>query len=91
MNGRNGYFDQNMNRVETSNVQQVGNGAFFQRGNTWIDGGVDQRRLARPDRPRGPVGTPEYSRVIDALTAENRQGALSHSGDILLQIDGKKS
>ena len=87
-NGRNAYFDQNMNRVETSRVQQVTNGAMFQRGNTWIDSGVVHEGSPRTDETVR-VGTPEFSRLADQLIAENRQAALAVRGEILLRVNGR--
>ncbi len=87
-NGRNAYFDQNMNRVETSRVQQVTNGAMFQRGNTWIDSGVVHEGSPRADETVR-VGTPEFSRLADQLIAENRQAALAVRGEILLRVNGR--
>jgi Ca-activated chloride channel family protein len=89
LNGRNAYVDQNMNRVETARVQQVNNGAMFQRGNTWIDSAaIHSRSGPRPDETV-TVGSPEFSRLVDRLLAEERQGVLAVSGEILLRVDGK--
>jgi Ca-activated chloride channel homolog len=88
-NRRNSFYDQNMNRVETSRVQQASDRAFFQRGNTWIDGAaINSRSGGRADEVVR-VGTPEFSRLVDRLVAENRQGVLAVSGEILLRVDGK--
>jgi Ca-activated chloride channel homolog len=87
-NGRNAYFDENMNRVETSRVQQVTKGAMFQRGNTWIDSGAINGGTPRADETVR-VGTPEFLRLADQLIAENRQGALAVQGEILLRINGR--
>jgi Ca-activated chloride channel family protein len=36
-NFRNEFYDENMNRVQVSRVQQVNDRAFFQQGNRWVD------------------------------------------------------
>ena len=79
-NARNAYVDQNMARVETSLVQQIGNGAFFQRGNTWIDSSVvNGGSIGRTDQVI-QVGTPEFAEVVRQLVTEQRQGALTRPG-----------
>ena len=60
LNARNAYLDQNMNRVETTRVQQIGGGAMFRRGNTWIDNNVvNSGSIDRTDQVIH-VGTPEF-------------------------------
>jgi len=88
-NRRNFYFDQNMNRVQVSRVQQINDRAFFQRGNRWIDG--DAINSASGDRPDRTIvaGSPEFSQLLQRLVAENRQGALSMQGEVLLHVDGR--
>lgn len=88
-NHRNEFYDQNMNRVETSRVQQASDRALFQRGGTWIDGNaINSPRGSRVDEVVR-VGSPEFSRLVDQLVAENRQGVLAVSGEILLHVNGK--
>jgi hypothetical protein len=77
-----------MNRVETTRVQQVANGAMFQRGNTWIDGGAVRAGSPRADETVR-VGTPEFARLADQLVSENRQSALAVRGEILLRVGGR--
>jgi Ca-activated chloride channel homolog len=89
LNIDNGYYDQNMNRVSVTTVQQVGDLAFYQRGNRW----VDSRLVTDPAR-QAPVetvviGTEAYRALTTRLAGENRAGAVSLSGEILIQIDGK--
>ena len=88
-NRRNEFFDQNMNRVQLSRVQQINDRAFFQQGNRWIDGrALNSAAPPTPDRTVA-LGSPEFIELLDRLTAENRQGTLSLSGEILLHIDGR--
>ena len=90
LNRSNAYYDQNMNRVQVSRVQQVADQAFFQHGNRWVDGRViNSRRSAEPDKIV-TIGSPEFMELVERLVKENRQGVLSMSGEILLDMDGKK-
>ena len=88
-NRRNEFYDQNMNRVQVSRVQQINDRAFFQQGRRWVDGSaLDGRAPAQPDRTI-VAGSPEFFRLLERLTAENRPGVLSMSGEILLRVDGQ--
>jgi Ca-activated chloride channel family protein len=88
-NRRNEFLDQNMNRVQTTRVQQMNDRGFFQQGNRWIDGSViNARREAQPDRTV-TIGSPEFMEIVDRLVRDNRQGVLSMSGEIVVNIDGR--
>ncbi|MBL7040065.1 MAG: VWA domain-containing protein [Pirellulaceae bacterium] len=85
-NRRNHFFDQNMNRVQITRVQQINDRAFFQRGNRWVDGqAINSATGTQPDRTV-VFGTPEFSQLLQQLVAENRQGALAMSGEVLLRV-----
>jgi len=88
-NRRNEFFDQGMNRVQLSRVQQINDRAFFQQGNRWIDGQALNRAASPTPERTVIVGSPEFMQLLDRLTAENRQGTLSLSGEILLHVDGR--
>jgi hypothetical protein len=88
-NRRNYFFDQNMNRVQITRVQQINDRAFFQRAGRWIDGqAINSTAGTQPDRTV-VVGTPEFSQLLRQLVAENRQGALAMSGEVLLRVDDR--
>jgi len=88
-NRRNWHWDENMNRVQITEVQQINDRAFFQRGNRWIDGNaINNRNGGEPDRTV-VAGSPEFRQLLDRLVAENRQGTLSMSGEIVLHVDGR--
>ncbi len=89
LNRGNVYYDQNMNRVQISRVQQINDRAFFQRGNRWIDGAAINSRAGVEPQRTITVGSPEFMQLAERLTAENRQGTLSMSGEILLHVDGR--
>jgi Ca-activated chloride channel family protein len=91
-NRTNGYFDQNMNRVQVSRVQQVNDRAYFQQGNRWVDSQAVAAGAARQEVKADrvvTVGTPEFDELVDRLVKDNRNGALAMPGDLLLQVDGK--
>lgn len=89
LNRNNSFYDQNMNRVQVARVQQVADQVFFQQDSRWVDGRVlNGRTPAQPDRTV-VVGSPEFMELVDRLTAQNRQGVLAVSGEILLSIDGE--
>lgn len=85
LNARNAYLDDQMHRVETTAVQQIGLCAFFRRGERWIDGCA----IARGDlaeRRVVVIGTSEYAELLRQLDAEGRAAVLSLPGDILVRI-----
>jgi len=85
----NGFWDEKLNRVEISGVQQIGDRAFYQRGKRWIDSSViDQAEKAAPDREI-QFGSEEFLALAQKLASEGRQGCVSFRGEILLQVDGK--
>ena len=89
MNIGNGYYDQNMNRVSISNVQQVNDRAFYQQGTRWIDS-----RLVGDEKSMKPTetvefGSDEFKALVARLAKENRAGSVSLKGEILLDVDGK--
>jgi Ca-activated chloride channel family protein len=88
MNRSNFYFTQNMERVETTNVQQITDRTFFKRNNRWVDANALPDEKAKPDRVV-EFGTPEYYKVVDQLLRDGREGILALSGELLIVIDGK--
>jgi Ca-activated chloride channel family protein len=89
LNRRNYFYDQNLDRVQVTRVQQVNDRAFFQQGNRWVDGqAINAASGAEPDRTV-TVGSPEFMQLFEQLTAQNRQGTLSMQGEVLLRVDGR--
>ncbi len=88
-NRSNFYLTQNMQRVETTNVQQITDRTFFRRNNRWVDASaLPREKEVTPDRTI-EFGTDEFYLLVDRLVAEGRQGILALSGEMLLLIDGK--
>ena len=89
LNVRNNFFDQNMNRVAVSNVQQIGDLAFYRQGGRWVDS-----RAVKPEgvgQPKKVIefGTEEFRQLAHRLAAEGRQGSISLQGDIVIVVDGE--
>ncbi len=85
-NRLNRFYDQNMNRVQITRVQQINDRAFFQQGSRWVDGSaINSDAGIQPDRTV-TIGSPQFMDLLARLTAENRQGTLSMSGEILLRV-----
>lgn len=87
VNGRNSYWDANMNRVSVSNVQQVNDRAFYRQGNRWVDSSVSSANAA-PSRTI-EVGSEEFRRLVGQLAEQNRAGCVALNGEILLRVNGE--
>jgi Ca-activated chloride channel family protein len=89
LNISNSYYDSKMNAVSISNVQQVNDRAFYQRGDRWVDSRLlQQKREAAPDRTV-QFGSEEFRRLALRLAEEGRPGTISLRGDILMVVDGQ--
>jgi len=87
LNGRNRYWDANMNRVEIATVQQIADRAFFRRGTRWVDSRLVEA-TKKPDRVI-EFGSDAFRDLVRRLTDENRQGCVALKGEILLELDGR--
>ncbi|MEN6427635.1 MAG: VIT and VWA domain-containing protein [Phycisphaerales bacterium] len=89
LNLRNFYYDEQLNEVSISAVQQVNDQAYYNRGSQW----VDSRLVSRKDQvtPARVIefGSEEYFDLAHRLAAQNRQGSIALTGDILLMVDGE--
>ncbi len=88
LNRRNGYWDNNLNRVEVSNVQQVHDRAFFRRGKRWVDGRIILGGNLKEDQTIR-YGSVEHLELLHELIKQKRNGVLSLDGEILIQINDK--
>jgi Ca-activated chloride channel homolog len=85
-NGRNSFYDERMNRVSVTNVQQVNDRAFYNRNGRWVDSQVvDREREIKPTKVI-EFGSDEFGRLAERLAAEGRQGSISLRGEILLMV-----
>lgn len=93
LNPRNVYFDEKMNPVESSSVQQVGDRAFWRKGNRWVEGRLMNKRRGRKQMKPSKViqfGSEDYVDLVDRLSSEGRQGTIAMEGDILMELDGEE-
>lgn len=88
-NRRNWFLDKDMNRVQVARVQQMNDRAFFRRGSRWVDGNAINSKAGDKPDSTVKIGSPAFMKLLDRLVADNRQGTLSMSGEIVLRIDGK--
>ncbi|MEW6743957.1 MAG: VIT domain-containing protein [Planctomycetota bacterium] len=90
VDGRNQYWDEKLERVESTTVQQIADRAFFRCGAQWVDSRlVAGNAELRPDEII-ELGSPAHLRLLQELVTENRQGMLSLSGDTLIEHRGKR-
>lgn len=89
LNSSNKMLDAELNEVSISNVQQVSDRAFYKRGNQWIDSRViDEAQTIKPNRTI-TFGSDDYTKLVDRLTTDGRNGCIALKGDILMVIDGE--
>jgi Ca-activated chloride channel family protein len=88
MNRSNFFLTQNMQRVETTTVQQITDRTFFKRNDRWVDANALKNESAKPDQVI-EFGTPEFYKLVDRLVREGREGIMALSGEMLLVIDEK--
>lgn len=89
LNMRNEYYDEKMNRVSITSVQQINDRAYYHRGSRWIDSNlVEKESKIEPTRII-EFGTDEFLKLAEKLAQENRQGSIALRGDILLVVDGE--
>jgi Ca-activated chloride channel family protein len=89
LNIRNRFYDERMNRVEISNVQQMNDRAFYNRNGRWVDSRiVEQEASVKPQRVI-EFNSPEFRDLLARLIRENRAGTVSLNGDILMELDGQ--
>lgn len=96
-NRTNGYVDENMRMVQITNVQQASDRAFFRQNNRWVDtNAINVAKVTTTTPASQPTadvevkfGTPEFDKLLEKLIRDNRQGAFSMTGEILVNVDGK--
>ncbi|MBI4567204.1 MAG: VWA domain-containing protein [Planctomycetes bacterium] len=89
LNGKNGYWNEKMERVSVSGVQQVADRAFFNRGGRWIDSRAVEKNEAEQPARVVEFGSDEFHRLAERLANEGRQGCIAFAGDVLLVVDGQ--
>jgi len=89
LNMRNDYYDERMNRVSITSVQQINDRAYYRRGGRWIDSDLVEKESLIEAKKIIEFGTKEFFELAERLAKENRQGSIALHGDILLMIDGE--
>ena len=70
-------------------IQQVNDQAYYNRGSQWVDSRlVSHKDQVTPARVI-EFGSREYFDLAHRLAAQNRQGSIALTGDILLVVDGE--
>lgn len=87
LNMRNRFLNDKMEGVEIAKVQQCQDSALYNRGDVWMDAAA-AREARAPDRTI-QIGSTEFSRLVDELAADHRQGVLALRGQLLLQHRGQ--
>jgi Ca-activated chloride channel family protein len=90
LNYGNRFVDAQLNPVAFTQVQQVCDLAFFNRGGQW----VDSRLLVGGGAPVVParviqVGSPEHLELLERLARDGRGAALGLTGEILIEVGGE--
>lgn len=89
LNVSNGYWNEEMDRVSITNVQQCNVGAYYRRNGRWLSQeNVKQKKEIEADRTI-KIGSPEYMELVWKLLSESRNAELALDGDILLTVDGE--
>ncbi|HLB73434.1 MAG TPA: VIT domain-containing protein [Sedimentisphaerales bacterium] len=89
LNPRNEFYNEQMDRVSITSVQQINDRAYYHRSGRWIDSNlVEKESQIKPTRII-EFGTDEFMELAETLARENRQGSIALRGDILLMVDGE--
>ncbi|MBT8486919.1 MAG: hypothetical protein KJO43_15180, partial [Phycisphaerae bacterium] len=88
LNRANAYWNESLERVEITAVQQVNDRAFFRRGNRWVDSRLLRLQTLEPTRTIN-MSSREHADLLHRFLLEGRQGILSLDGEILLLVDGE--
>jgi Ca-activated chloride channel family protein len=89
MNRANVFYDQEMKRVEITNVQQIADRTFFRRNKQWIEAPLLDRAKDLKADSEIEFGTTAFDQLVTRLVNEGRQGILALGSDLLLTLDGK--
>jgi Ca-activated chloride channel homolog len=87
LNMSNSYIDQNMNRVQITNVQQVSDRAFYNRKGRWVDSRIVSEESRIQPKRTVEFGSTEFGDLAQRLAREGRQGSMALGGDVLMMVD----
>ena len=88
-NMRNEYYDEKMNRVSITSVQQINDRAYYRRGSRWVDSSLVENESQVEPAKVIEYGSEEFIELAQRLAKDNRQGSIALAGDILLMVDGE--
>lgn len=89
MNRANVFYDDQMKRVEITNVQQIADRTFFRRNKQWIEAPLLDRAKDLKADAEIEFGSAAFDQLVTRLVHEGRQGILALGSDFLLALDGK--
>ncbi len=89
LNRSNRFYDQKMNQVEITNVQQIADRTFFRRNNQWVDAQLMSSDKAIKADSEIEFGSAAFDKFVAQLVKEGRQGILALGSDTLLLLDGR--
>jgi len=88
LNYNNSYYNDKMQRVSITSVQQINDQAYYRRANRWVDSRLVQNEAQIKPNKTIEFGTKEFLELAQKLARESRQGSIALRGDILLLVDG---
>lgn len=83
------YLGRNMEQVEITTVQAVGDQTFYRRGQRWVDSRVTAKPEDKPDETV-EVGSARFNDLINELRTQNLLGVLALEGEVELQMGAKR-
>lgn len=78
--------------IHAEPVRQIASNTYYKQGNVWVENSLNEKgshkvvSLKQKHDRVVTLGTPEYSRIVDQLVKENRQGILALDGDINIRL-----
>jgi len=89
LNMGNSFIDENFQRVTITNVQQINDTAYYQRGRRWVDSRLVNNESEVKPKKVIEFGSEEFIELAQKLAKANRQGSIALRGDILLVVEGE--
>ncbi|MCP4614129.1 MAG: VWA domain-containing protein [Planctomycetes bacterium] len=89
LNYNNSFFNEKMERVSITTVQQVNDRAYYRRGNRWVEGLLVEKEAEVIPNKVIEFGSKEFIELAQKLARENRQGSIALRGDVLMLVDGE--
>jgi Ca-activated chloride channel family protein len=87
-NPSNKFLNAELQEEEVAGVQQLGDKAFYRRGDEWVDATILQQ--APGDAEEVEIGSREFGTLVDQLVRDGRQSCLALGPNARIQV-GEKS